>query len=128
MRSALVRRLVLRDVAGHGDRLTAARTLEATRDLLGCVIAEDILSTDEEIEPLDPLPCPITVAWAGDDKMMPLEVNAPVARRRLPQARFEVLDGVGHVPMIDDPENVARIILRSAAARAARGSPLRSRG
>jgi pimeloyl-ACP methyl ester carboxylesterase len=115
MRSAVVRRLVLRDVAEHGDRLTAAQALEATADLLGCVVADDILSTGEEIAPLDPLPCPITLAWASDDALLPVKVNGAVARARLPQARFVVLPGVGHVPMIDDPETVARTILETTA-------------
>jgi pimeloyl-ACP methyl ester carboxylesterase len=114
MRVPLARRLVFRDVAEHGDRLSPEQTVEATRDVLDCVIAEDILTTDEEIAPLDPLPCPITLAWSGEDKLLPVEVNAPVARRRLPQASFVVLPGVGHVPMIDDPEGVARVILRTA--------------
>jgi pimeloyl-ACP methyl ester carboxylesterase len=122
MRSAVVRRLVLHDVAEHGDRLTAAQALEATRDLLDCAIAEDILTTDEEIEVLDSLPFPITLAWSGDDKLMPAELNGPVARRRLPQASFVVLDGVGHVPMIDDPEAVAQTILR-AGISAGDGAP-----
>jgi pimeloyl-ACP methyl ester carboxylesterase len=115
MRLAVVRRLVLRDVAAHGDRLTAAQTAENTRDLLGCVVAEDMLSTDEEIEPLDTLPCPITLAWAAEDKLLPLEINGAVARGRIPQARFVELPGVGHVAMIDDPESVARTILRTTA-------------
>jgi pimeloyl-ACP methyl ester carboxylesterase len=114
LRSALVRRLVLRDVAEHGERLTASQTADATRDLLECLVAEDILPTEEEIQPLDPLPCPITLAWAGEDKLMPAEINGAVARERLPQARFVVLAGTGHFPMIDDPESVARAILRSA--------------
>jgi pimeloyl-ACP methyl ester carboxylesterase len=76
LRLAIARRLILRDIAEHGDRLTAGQTAEATRDLLGCVVAEDMLATDEEIGPLDPLPCPITLAWAGGDKLLPLEINA----------------------------------------------------
>src|SRR4051794_25539028 len=86
MRSAVVRRLVLRDVAVHGHRLTAAEAIESTRDLLACAVADDVLSTKEEIAPLDPVPCPITLAWASDDALLPVEVNGAVARRRLPQA------------------------------------------
>ena len=38
-------------------------------------------------------------------------MNGAVARRRLPAARFVSLPGVGHVPMIDDPDAVAAVIL-----------------
>src|SRR4051812_33886079 len=118
LRSAMVRRLTFRDFARHGDRLTPAQVAEATRDLLGCVVADDILTTTEEIAPLDPLPCPITLAWSGDDAVLPVAINGAVARARLPQARFEILPGVGHVPMIDDPASVARAILRATGVTA----------
>jgi pimeloyl-ACP methyl ester carboxylesterase len=115
MRMAVVRRLVLRDIAEHGDRLTAAESLDATRDLLGCVVADDLLSLDEGIRPLEPLPCPITLAWGREDKLLPLEINGGVARDRIPEARFVELGAVGHVSMIDDPERVARTILQTTA-------------
>jgi pimeloyl-ACP methyl ester carboxylesterase len=123
MRSAKVRRLALRDIAEHGDRLTAAQAVEATRDLLECAVLDDILSTDEQIAPLDPLPCPITLAWSGDDALLPVEVNGAVARGRLPQARFVVLAGLGHVPMIDDPGSVAGTILQTTDSIAGPGKP-----
>jgi pimeloyl-ACP methyl ester carboxylesterase len=123
LRSAGVRRLVLRDVAQHGDRLTAAQAVQSTRDLLDCAVAEDVLSTDEEIAPLDPLPCPITLAWASDDALLPAAVNGAVARARLPRARFVVLARTGHVPMIDDPEGVARAILQTTGALDRRRTP-----
>jgi pimeloyl-ACP methyl ester carboxylesterase len=112
-RASVVRRFALRDIAEHGQRLTPAQAIEAGQDLLDCVIAEDILTTEEELAPLDPLPCPITLAWSGDDAVLPAEVNGAVARARLPQARFVVLPGVGHVPMIDDPARVARAIVQT---------------
>jgi pimeloyl-ACP methyl ester carboxylesterase len=111
MRSPAARRLALRAVAVHGERLTADQAVQAGRDLVECPVVDDILATDEQIAPLDPLPCPITLAWAGADAITPLEVNGAVARARLPQARFVVLSGVGHVPMIDDPQGVAATIL-----------------
>jgi pimeloyl-ACP methyl ester carboxylesterase len=116
MRSAVVRRLVLRDVAEHGDRITAEQAVEVARDLLACAIADDMLSTREEIAPLDPLPCPVTLAWSSADALLPADVNGAVARARLPQARFVVLDGLGHVPMFDDPRRVANAILETTAA------------
>jgi pimeloyl-ACP methyl ester carboxylesterase len=38
------------------------------------------------------------------------------ARERLPQVAFKILPGVGHVPMIDDPDLVARTILAVTSA------------
>jgi pimeloyl-ACP methyl ester carboxylesterase len=122
LRSPAVRRMVLRDAAGHGDRLTAAQALDTTRDLLGCPIIEDLLTTTEELAPLDPAPCPITLAWSDADAILPLEVNGAIARQRVPQAHFVVLAGTGHVPMIDDPQGVARAILHAAWER-----PVKSR-
>ena len=116
LRSATVRRMVLRDAANHGEHLTATQALEATRDLLACTVADDILTTNEELAPLDPPPCPITIAWSGDDALLPVDVNGATARQRVPHARFTVLVGVGHVPMIDDPQNVARTILQATEA------------
>lgn len=122
LRSATVRRSTLRDVAQHGDRLTAAQVVEATRDLLDCAVADDILATGEEIAPLHPLPCPVTLAWSGEDALLPVGLNGAVARARLPQARFVVLAGVGHVPMVDDPGAVARTILETTGAEAVAGN------
>jgi pimeloyl-ACP methyl ester carboxylesterase len=110
LRSATVRRTVLRDAANHGEHLTAMQALEATRNLLACTVAEDILTTSEELAPLDPPPCPITIAWSADDALLPVDVNGATARQRVPRARFVVLADVGHVPIIDDPQKVARTI------------------
>ncbi|WP_202977900.1 hypothetical protein [Nocardioides daphniae] len=63
MRSALVRRLSMRDIAVRGDRLTPEAATVAATDLLRCTAGLDILSTTESIAPLDPTPCPIT--WCG---------------------------------------------------------------
>jgi len=116
MRSATARRLTLRDVACHGDRLLPTQAAEITRDLLACTVLHDLLKIDEEIAPLDPLPCPVTLAWSGEDAILPVAVNGAVARARLPRARFQVIPAVGHVPMIDDPAGVARTILRTTSA------------
>jgi len=113
MRSPTLRRLALRDVATHGERLTAAQADQAGQDLLACTIADDILTTPEELAPLDPQPGPITLAWSGDDAIVPVQINGMVARGRFPEADWVVLDGCGHVPMIDDPHLVARTILRT---------------
>jgi pimeloyl-ACP methyl ester carboxylesterase len=61
-KSASVRRLILRDVAWHGDRLSADRALEIIDDGIDCAILADLCASDWQIARLDPLPCPITIA------------------------------------------------------------------
>lgn len=117
LRSALIRRIALRDIACHGDRLTQAQALGMMRDTRGCIVAADLFETPQYVRRLDPLPCPITLAWPQYDKVFPVDVNGEIARERLPQAEFLILPGVGHVPMIDDPRLVATTIARCAADR-----------
>ena len=58
MKSATVRRLGFRDGACHADRITAAQSLELLDDIIGCTVNVDDLVGDEQIAPLNPLPCP----------------------------------------------------------------------
>ncbi len=116
LKSPIVRRLALRsiNVAWRADRVAAARAVEA----VACTVTVDeVFSTDAgQIAPLGPLPCPITVAWSEKDSLLPVATYGKIARKRLPQAMFEVLPDVGHVPMLDDPELVARTILAVTGA------------
>ena len=60
---------------------------------------------------------PVTVAWAARDRVLPVW-QARVAQERLPQAEHVMMSGVGHVPMFDNPELVAQILLRGSAPAA----------
>ncbi|MGO4613836.1 alpha/beta fold hydrolase [Nocardia sp. 2YAB30] len=111
LRSATVRRTALRNIAVHGDRIRAAQARTILRDLVNCTVTADLLATDEQVGRLAPLPCPITLAWSQHDRVLPPDTHGAIARERLPEADFHILTGVGHVPMIDDPQLVARIIL-----------------
>lgn len=59
---------------------------------------------------------PITVAWGRRDLVLPIYQRA-VAKRNLPHARFITVPGVGHVPMSDNPELIASILLAGSEAR-----------
>jgi pimeloyl-ACP methyl ester carboxylesterase len=117
LRSAAVRRLGLREVACNGDRLTAARVVESMDDSIDCPFMDDY-SPDEQAEPLDPLPCPVTLAWAQFDRLVPAATYGQTARERLPGAAWMFLPGVGHIPMIDDPDLVARTIMAATGVTA----------
>ena len=114
-RSGRFRRWALRETAAHGERVSPAELLGLTDDLLGCTIVEDLFHEAARLAPLDPPPCPIALAWAAEDRVFPLQINGVNARELIPGARWIVLDDVGHVPMLDDPQLVAQTILTAAA-------------
>jgi pimeloyl-ACP methyl ester carboxylesterase len=58
---------------------------------------------------------PVTVAWGTRDRILPYR-QAALARTRLPAARHLDLAGCGHVPMHDDPDLVASVILDTTRA------------
>ena len=58
--------------------------------------------------------CPTTVAWGERDRLLIFSRQAPRARRALPDARHVVLRGCGHVPMWDDPAQVAAVLLSAS--------------
>jgi pimeloyl-ACP methyl ester carboxylesterase len=119
MKSSTVRRLWFQVGARHGDRVSSKRGVEIFDDFVGCTVSGEFFSTDDEqIGPLDPLPCPITVAWSENDGIIPLADYGPNARERLPYATFVILPDTGHDPMMDDPGLVARTILTVTGANA----------
>jgi len=116
-RSATVRRMGMRDSMCHGDRLSPARAVGILDDSIACVIGTDVFRSVHKIERMDPLPCPVTIAWSQNDAFFPLATYRPVIRELMPQAKFIELPGVGHVCMLDDPELAARTILEVTGAQ-----------
>ena len=56
---------------------------------------------------------PVTIAWGEDDHM----VRMPKPERAPTGARFVVLPGVGHTPMYDDPQLIARTLLAGSRTK-----------
>lgn len=56
----------------------------------------------------------VTIAWGEHDRIL-LPYQAAIARRRMPHAHHVTLRGCGHVPMADDPAQVARVLLDGSA-------------
>jgi pimeloyl-ACP methyl ester carboxylesterase len=59
---------------------------------------------------------PVTVGWGERDRIFGVH-QAERVRAQLPNARVVVMPGCGHVPMSDDPELVAQLILETTHAR-----------
>jgi pimeloyl-ACP methyl ester carboxylesterase len=57
----------------------------------------------------------MTIAWSEKDLLVAEETH-PIAQQRIPSAKFVMLKDCGHVPMIDDPKQVARIILATTGS------------
>jgi pimeloyl-ACP methyl ester carboxylesterase len=70
--------------------------------------------------PVDPLPAdrdyPIRLVWGERDLVLPFKHFGSPMLERLPGAELIRLQGVGHVPMSDDPARVAELILEVTRA------------
>lgn len=58
---------------------------------------------------------PTTVIWGANDAVAPLRTGKVLAGR-LPDARLEVIDGVGHTPMLESPDAFNRLLLSGLTA------------
>jgi pimeloyl-ACP methyl ester carboxylesterase len=72
------------------------------------------------LRPVDPLPAdrdyPVRLVWAERDRVLPFKHFGSAMLERLPGAELIHLEGVGHVPMSDDPARVAELILEVTRA------------
>jgi pimeloyl-ACP methyl ester carboxylesterase len=62
----------------------------------------------------DELRVPVTIGWGTRDRLL-IPRQAERARAMLPRARHVPLPGCGHIPMSDDPDGVAALLLAGSA-------------
>lgn len=105
------RALLFGMLVAHPGLLSAE---QASGDVAGIVrtkpVIRAVFATFTPFTAAIPDGVPVTVAWGAKDRLLS-PANARVVRRRLPQARLMALPGCGHVPMTDDRELVARVLL-----------------
>jgi pimeloyl-ACP methyl ester carboxylesterase len=82
-------------------RATAARYLDTAHRLL------PELRDPFELERIS---CPVLLVWGERDRLV-LPRGARQLLEEVPNARLEMLDGVGHCPQVEAPERFARILL-----------------
>jgi hypothetical protein len=52
-----------------------------------------------------------TLIMAGtEDKVSPIETNAEPIKKAFPNARLEIFKGIGHLPHLEDPQRVNRLV------------------
>jgi pimeloyl-ACP methyl ester carboxylesterase len=59
---------------------------------------------------------PVLVIFGAEDARYPS--SSAAAYRAVPGARVELLPGVGHAPMLEDPQTTSKLLLEFAAAAA----------
>jgi pimeloyl-ACP methyl ester carboxylesterase len=95
-----------------------AEELVATADaVLGAEAFDEALAlfddyTFHDGEQLDGVP--VMIVWGSRDRLLLARRQAARARRLLPHARDEWLDGAGHLPMWDAPDAVASLLIAGA--------------
>ena len=110
-----LRRMLMRTIAEHGDRYSPDDVEVLFDDMAGCTVLGPLLSratVDGPIRDFEEVPCPVRIAWAGSDRTIPFHRYGRPLLEALPGADLVVLPGVGHVPMVDNPELVAWTILQ----------------
>ena len=86
--------------------LATVRSLVTVKALLG---AHDVTGDLTRIK------SPTLIVWGADDPLFPLE-HATRAHRNLPGSRLAVIEGAGHTPQAERPEEFNRILIRFLAS------------
>lgn len=96
------------DVASLGGRLPGADLAASTmlRSVASLRGWRPHLLVGEAMTTLD---VPTLFAWGEHDAYLPPSAGRPIAER-MPNARLEVVTDAGHVPQLDEPEQVARLV------------------
>lgn len=111
-RTAAGRTLMCGVLFGRPDLLEPQVLLEDMRALVGAVGFAPTLATGGKIIFVGPVhdDVPVTIAWGSRDVLM-RRPRAALITQLIPHARLLRLPGCGHVPMNDNPELVAHVLL-----------------
>jgi pimeloyl-ACP methyl ester carboxylesterase len=114
-----MRAIAFNEMVARPSRLSASGALAMLEAAAGCSIVDVMLATIEHSDvfgELGPIDCPVTIATASKDRLFNRPGHYVRLRRLLPEANWVVLDGLGHIPMSDDPDLVVELILSATSA------------
>lgn len=119
-RSRLLRKVLFRGtVSGHPGSVDPAWGAAALRSFAA---AEGFAATRRAFQPqhvrsgLEDVDCPVRLLWGTADTLL-FPRQAERLAVHLPDCETVHLDGLGHVPMVDDPDAVAEAILAFTSSR-----------
>lgn len=110
------RKLALGLFVAHPERMSLDAAVGDLRGLAGAPWFDATLPTLTPFSAAGPsaITVPVTIAWGDRDRLLPPR-QAARALREIPGARLVTLKDCGHVPMSDDPIQVAQVLLAAAA-------------
>ncbi|MBY4108238.1 alpha/beta hydrolase [Rhodococcus fascians] len=112
LRSTAARRVLF----GHALHKPAGISREVAAaivdDNVGCHGFGALIRDFDGLQPsLGGIDCPVHVAWAEFDRIIPQDPFGVRFPELVPSATFSTVPDVGHVPMYDDPERVVAEIV-----------------
>jgi pimeloyl-ACP methyl ester carboxylesterase len=110
LRPPALRRMAFRRFARRGDRLTPEQALQGCLRALDADFALVLSMLKSRVTPYPDPGVRVLLAWAEHDRLLPSPKYSDAWRAAAPFAEWRILPGVGHVPMIDDPQLVAQTI------------------
>jgi pimeloyl-ACP methyl ester carboxylesterase len=118
LRRPRLRHLLLRDAVAHGELIPPAAAAAMLRDSVACPIyfpLMDAILRDGPPQSFSGISCPVLLAWGTGDRILPTPRYSRRLREMIPAAEWLEFAGLGHMPMSDDRELVARTIVDFAA-------------
>jgi pimeloyl-ACP methyl ester carboxylesterase len=122
-RNPRLRRVALRDLVAHPERVSAAEALTMFAGAAGCSVTKDALElagTEGAFDDLGPIDCPVRILYGTRDRIVRWPSHYVRMKRILPDAEYVELADMGHLPMWDDPQELARRILEVTAPQPSR--------
>ncbi|MFY9488783.1 MAG: alpha/beta hydrolase [Solirubrobacterales bacterium] len=107
------------DSVGYPARLPGALAKQWVKAAKNCPARDKYLQFAPIVNypsTMDDAEGPIRIAWGTKDRILPYKGYSPGWRKVLPEADWVTLNGLGHVPMSDDPELVASTVLEVSTA------------
>ena len=110
--SPLARMLAFGQFVAHPTRISPADAAASLRALVLAPWFDETLPAVmlDRFRDGEQISVPVTIAWGEKDRVL-LPRQARHAARLIPRARIVILRGCGHVPMYDDPDQVAQVVL-----------------
>ncbi|MGO9754639.1 MAG: alpha/beta fold hydrolase, partial [Solirubrobacteraceae bacterium] len=124
-RFPIARRALFSQIAAHPERIPPQEAAYRLRALAGCTVLPGLLASmlGAPAERLDEILCPVLLVWPPGDRLLPKAQFAPSLLSALPEAQLLEPPDVGHMPMYDDPDLIAQIILEFARAHPLKPAP-----